>query len=193
MTGRTYANLMHRIIAALLLTTLRSLASGAPYSTAALTGKTRLAAISTIAPVVPLKTPRRLAAANLDSSRSRLGAVISEQGAQPRTAAAPIILGPLDLRPLVLWSSAQLPMEATRAADADHTPHFAIVGTPAWPEESSRLARTGIGAIYWAASHPAQAWRVVLPVVPEDGSAASADVKAECANIRPHGGQTSCP
>jgi hypothetical protein len=192
MTGRTYGTLLHRIIAALLLTTVRSLASGAPYSTAALTGKTRLAASSTMAPVVPLKTPRRVAAANLDSSRSRLRAVISEPDAKPRKAAAPI-LGPLDLRPPVLCTSTQLPMEATRPADAEQTPHFAIVGKPAWPEESSSLAHTGIGAIYWAASHPAQAWRVVLPVVADDGSAASADVKAECANIRPPGGQTSCP
>lgn len=103
----------------------------------------------------------------------------------------------LDLRPPDLRSmSVQLPPEATFPADADEMLHVAIVSAPPTPEGSSNthLSRSGIGSIYWAARHPAQAWRVLLPTVPGDGTAAFEDLQAECATfVRSPGGQAACP
>jgi hypothetical protein len=103
----------------------------------------------------------------------------------------------LDLRPPDLPSmSVQLPPKATFPADADETLDVAMVSAPPTPEESSNthLSRSGIGSIYWAARHPAQAWRVLLPVVPGDGSAAFEDLRAECATfVRSPAGEATCP
>jgi hypothetical protein len=103
----------------------------------------------------------------------------------------------LDLRPPDMRSmSVQLPPEATFDADADEMLDVAIVSAPPTPEESSNthLSRSGIGSLYWAARHPAQAWRVLLPTVPGDGTAAFEDLRAECASfVRSPGGQTACP
>jgi hypothetical protein len=103
----------------------------------------------------------------------------------------------LDLRPPDLRSmSVQLPREASFPADAGEMLDVAIVSAPSTPEESSNthLSRSGIGSIYWAARHPAQAWRVLLPIVPGDGSAAFEDIRAECATfVRSPGGQAACP
>jgi hypothetical protein len=101
-------------------------------------------------------------------------------------------LGPPDLRSFQV----QLPPEATFPADADEMLDVAIVSALPTPEESSNthLPRSGIGAIYWAARHPAQAWRVLLPSVPGDGTAAFEDIRAECATfVRSPGGQAACP
>ncbi len=120
----------------------------------------------------------------------------ADQGTTPRRAAAPATRT-LDLRPPDLRSmSVQLPPEATFPADADEMLDVAIVSAPPTPEESSNthLSRSGIGSIYWAAGHPAQAWRVLLPVVPGDGSAAFEDLRADCATfIRSPAGQATCP
>ena len=103
----------------------------------------------------------------------------------------------LDLQPPDLRTfQVRLPPEATFPADADEMPHVAIVSAPPTPEESSytHLSRSGIGSIYWAARHPAQAWRVLLPIVPGDGSTAFEDIRAECATfVRSPGGQPACP
>ena len=103
----------------------------------------------------------------------------------------------LDLRPPDLRTfQVRFPPEATFPADADEMPHVAIVSAPPRPEESSyaHLSRSGIGSIYWAARHPAQAWRVLLPIVPGDGSTAFEDIRAECATfVRSPGGQPACP
>jgi hypothetical protein len=120
----------------------------------------------------------------------------TDQSATPRRAAAPAT-GTLDLRPPHLRSmSGQLPPESTFPADAQEMLDVAIVIAPPTPEESSNthLSRSGIGSIYWAARHPAQAWRVLLPVVPGDGSAAFEDFRAECATfVRWPAGQAACP
>ena len=103
----------------------------------------------------------------------------------------------LDLRPPDMRSmSVQLPPEATFPADVDEMLDVAIVRAPATPEENSNihLSRSGIGSIYWAARHPAQAWRVLLPIVPADGSAAFEDIRAQCATfIRSPAGLAACP
>jgi hypothetical protein len=120
----------------------------------------------------------------------------ADQGATPRRAAAPAT-GPLDLRPPDLRSlSVQLPPETTFPADADEMLDVAIVRALPTPEESSNthLSRSGIGSLYWAARHPAQAWRVLLPVVPGDGSAAFEDLRVECAAfVTSPAGQAACP
>jgi hypothetical protein len=103
----------------------------------------------------------------------------------------------LDLRPPEVRSmSVQLPPEATFPAEADEMLDVAIVSALPTPQESSNthLSRSGIGSIYWAARHPAQAWRVLLPIVPGDGSAAFEDLRAECATfVKSPAGQSACP
>ena len=103
----------------------------------------------------------------------------------------------LDLRQPDLRSiQVQLPQEATFATDADEMLDVAIVSAPTTPDESSNthLSRSGIGSIYWAARHPAQAWRVLLPIVPGDGSAAFEDIRVECATfVRSPAGHVACP
>jgi len=49
-------------------------------------------------------------------------------------------------------------------------------------KESSdlHLSLVGIGSLYWAAHHPKHAWRVLLPIQPDDGSEVSADLKTIC-------------
>lgn len=103
----------------------------------------------------------------------------------------------LDLRPPMLRNiEVQLAPEVTLRADADETEVVAIMGAPLAPQRGSNthLSRTGIGSIYWAARHPAQAWTVLLPIAPHDGSAASEDIRVRCATfVRPSGGQATCP
>jgi hypothetical protein len=62
------------------------------------------------------------------------------------------------------------------------------------PEEPSdtRLSRAGLGSLYWAARHPAEAWRVLMPV--QEGSVAYADLRARCAIVSDApNGQAACP
>jgi hypothetical protein len=182
----------HRFSAfALLLTAVRSLSSGATLSTDASDGKARVAAISPLGGVASPKTPRRFTSANLPSAQPNLRAVISEQDANTRNAPS-LAHEPLDLRAPDLIQ-AQLPPVSTNLADSAKGLRVVIAGSPQSPEERSKLTRTGIGSIYWAAHHPAEAWRVLLPIVPDGGSAGSQDVKAECAGVRPPGGQMACP
>jgi hypothetical protein len=49
-------------------------------------------------------------------------------------------------------------------------------------KESSdwHLSLVAIGSPYWAAYHPRHAWRVLLPIQPDDGSEVSADLKTIC-------------
>lgn len=72
---------------------------------------------------------------------------------------------------------------ATSFADFNETPGVAVVATPLLSEERSdtHVSPTGIGALYWAAHHPTQAWRVLLPIQPDDGFDAAADIRARCA------------
>jgi len=206
-TRRAYRTVMYRIIAALLLTVVQSF-SGVALSKDALNGKARLAAISVIGRVTRPKTSRRAASANPQSPPSGLGAVISEQDGSPRKAAT-LARGPLDLRlPDLRSIQSSLTSQPARAPDSDYMLHVAFVdtsacvGMPARREESSsiQMARTGFESIYLAARHPAQAWRVLLPIVPHDGFAVSEDtrpesedIRAEAAGVRRSGDQTVCP
>jgi len=77
-------------------------------------------------------------------------------------------------------------------AASDDTQTAAIV--IAVPEETpdTRLSRVGLGSLYWAAHHPGEAWRVLMPV--QEGSVAYADLRASCALVsNAPSGQTACP
>jgi hypothetical protein len=85
------------------------------------------------------------------------------------------------------------------ADDAAHTPAASddtqtVAIVIAVPEEPSdpRLSRAGLGSLYWAARHPAEAWRVLMPV--QEGSVAYADLRARCAIVsNAPSGQAACP
>jgi hypothetical protein len=77
-------------------------------------------------------------------------------------------------------------------AASDDTNTAAIV--IAVPEETpdTHLSRSGLGSLYWAAHHPAQAWRVLMPV--QEGSVAYADLRQRCAVVsNAPSGQSACP
>lgn len=81
---------------------------------------------------------------------------------------------------LLLIAACSLPVGVaypTDASDAD-----AIVTAPLLRKERSgtQLSLAGIGSLYWAARHPAQAWRVLLPIQPRVGPDVTADLKARC-------------
>ena len=123
-------------------------------------------------------------------SKAILSANPPTLGARPAAISTPT----LDLRPPDLQNlQAQLTPEATQPADADEASNIIIVGAHVAPEERSNLARTGIGSLYWAARHPLQAWRALLPIAPNDESATSLDLKAACANVLPPAGDAACP
>lgn len=66
--------------------------------------------------------------------------------------------------------------------------------TPLAIEAAPDAPGTGLGAIYWAARHPADAWRVLLPVAPRDESASAQDSSADCAPpTGPAIGPSPCP
>ena len=97
---------------------------------------------------------------------------------------------------LLLLSAQALSSAVAHAGDepaaSDDTQTAAIV--IAVPEETpdTHLSRVGLGSLYWAAHHPAQALRVLMPV--QEGSAAYADLRARCALVSsPPSGQTACP
>ncbi len=70
----------------------------------------------------------------------------------------------------------------------------AIVTAHVPPEEKSntRLSLAGLGSLYWAARHPEQAWRVLLPV--QSGGVAYADLIARCTvSMNASIGAADCP
>ncbi len=70
----------------------------------------------------------------------------------------------------------------------------AIVTARVTPEEKSktRVSLAGLGSLYWAARHPEQAWRVVLPIQP--GGLAYADLIARCTvSMNASIGTAECP
>jgi hypothetical protein len=83
----------------------------------------------------------------------------------------------LDLRPPDLRSlHVQDLQQVAISADSDDAVTVAIAAAQLLPENSgTHLSLTGLGSLYWAAHHPTQAWRVLLPIQPDAGSDASAD------------------
>jgi hypothetical protein len=97
---------------------------------------------------------------------------------------------------LLVSVRALTPALAGDAADApavsDDTQTLAIVTAVAEEPSDTRLSRAGLGSLYWAAHHPAEAWRVLMPV--QEGSVAYADVRARCAMVsNAPSGQATCP
>ena len=57
-------------------------------------------------------------------------------------------------------------VDSARARTAD------AIGLPSSGESSpAHQSELGLGALYWAAHHPRQAWRILLPIQPSDGAA----------------------
>ncbi len=86
---------------------------------------------------------------------------------------------------LLLIPVCALPFGVAFAADApedsDETESVAVVTAPVLPDEdesNSHLSLAGLGSLYWAAVHPTQAWRVLLPIQP--GTVGYADTRARC-------------
>jgi hypothetical protein len=86
--------------------------------------------------------------------------------------------------------------QASMLVDSDEEQAVSIVTAPLLPEERSdiHLSLSGIGSLFWAARHPAQAWRVLLPIEPGDGPDISADLRTMCAVLAeaPSGRGTPC-
>ena len=92
--------------------------------------------------------------------------------------AADLDLRAPDLRSLHVQSLRQV----VTSADSDETEAVTIAGVPLLPEQKADTHPSlgGIASLYWAARHPAQAWRVFLPIQ-LDGDESSADITANCA------------
>ena len=76
-------------------------------------------------------------------------------------------------------------------ADGETPTVVTVTAAPGGPP-GTHLLRAGLGSLYWAARHPAQAWRILLPI--QDGSVAQADVRAKCAvSMSAPSGLTDCP
>ena len=112
-------------------------------------------------------------------------------------AAVPHAPGTLESRTTDLSSiQAQDPQQATALSDMDEVQAVAIV-TASFPSQMSfgtHVSHAGLGALYWAARNPAQAWRVLFPIQPRDGSGASEDLREKCAmRARAPGSRVACP
>ncbi len=157
---------MTKFIPTLLLVPIYLLAAGVAYPADAPDRPMRIAAIS--APVrtsSPAAVPR--APATLESRTTDLSSI-----------------------------RAQDPQLATALSDMDEVQAVAIV-TASFPSQMSfgrYVSHAGIGALYWAARNPAQAWKVLFPIQPRDGSGASEDLREKCALFaRAPGSRVACP
>ena len=66
--------------------------------------------------------------------------------------------------------------------------------TPAYVEPAFHVSRTGLGAFFWAARHPAHAWTIVTPVRQDSPALAVARRRAQCLAIHDSTHDTTdCP
>jgi hypothetical protein len=103
--------------------------------------------------------------------------------------------GTLDLRVPDLRNSPLLE-QLGATADSQETDAISVIDTSARAEDTSdvHVSRTGIGSVYWAARHPAEAWRVVAPVNPDSGSLLFEDGRVKCSTFTaPAGRHPTCP
>jgi hypothetical protein len=85
---------------------------------------------------------------------------------------------------------------ATFDSDSQEVEDISVIDASAPAEESSDLhvAHTGIGSVYWAVRHPAEAWRVVVPITPDSESSLSEDIRVKCATFEAAASSRSaCP
>lgn len=87
--------------------------------------------------------------------------------------------------------------------ESEEVPSISVTGS----RESENIhpdvhaSRTGFGSLYWAAQHPTEAWRIVLPVSPHHFERVYADAVQACTvlpqgiDVSPNGIDTSsaCP
>ncbi len=64
-------------------------------------------------------------------------------------------------------------------ADSDDEQAVAVTAPVVQDKSNTHLSLAGLGSLFWAAGHPAQAWKIVTPVQP--GGVAYADLAAQCA------------
>jgi hypothetical protein len=89
----------------------------------------------------------------------------------------------LDLRPPepknVRWTDS---LPAIGPEDSDEPQAVAVVSGSSLPQETwgTYISRAGIGSLYWGARHPAQAWRVLLPVQRGDEFDAYVAISTRC-------------
>jgi hypothetical protein len=98
----------------------------------------------------------------------------------------PDMPAPLDLRPPDLASAqgTDSPV-APDPEDWDEQRPVAVVAGSSQSQDTSGtyVSPAGIGSLYWAARHPTQAWRVLLPVQPGDEFEAYESMSAKCALV----------
>jgi len=85
---------------------------------------------------------------------------------------------------------------ATSDADSQEVEDISVIDASAPAAETSDLhvSRTGIGSVYWAARHPAEAWRVVVPITLDSESSLSEDIRVKCATFESAAsGRSACP
>jgi hypothetical protein len=120
----------------------------------------------------------------------RIAAISALDAAAP--ARATLDLRPPDLQSLQ-WTDSLL---ANSPENSDEPQAVAIVVGSSLPQErwDTSISLAGIGSLYWAARHPAQAWRVLLPILPGDEFDAYVAVSTRCTVVSSVPGvEDACP
>ena len=93
--------------------------------------------------------------------------------------AADLDLRAPDLRSLHLQSVQQV----VTSADSAEAEPVIIVAAPSQLEEEpdTHPSLGAVASLYWAARHPAQAWRVFLPIQLDGDESSADDITANCA------------
>ena len=147
-------------------------------------------AISALIPVALLAPATRVAAPDHESHPLTTGVSASEKASIPLDTT-------LDVRSIDLASiQPQDPPQAITVADSDEVQTVTVGVGPSLPQTSSatQVSHAGIGSLYWALQHPTQAWRVLLPIQPHDGSGASEELRERCAIFAgPPDDRVACP
>jgi hypothetical protein len=83
---------------------------------------------------------------------------------------------------------------ATVPADLEEEPQSVAIVVVSSQGSDVNLSLVGVGSLYWAARHPAQAWRVLLPMQPGDEFDSYSDIRTICA-VAPSAsdGRAACP
>jgi hypothetical protein len=197
-------DLVKKLILRLLLIPIFYAAVGTAYSADAPDGTIRIAAISALPATALPKAPTRAVAdiawrpstaATAAPHVTARHAPVSRQNATA-TATVPV-RGILDLRPPDLrsmpWTDSLL---AGVPADSDEQPAIAVVTAVLLPDKKSdtSLSLAGVGSLYWAARHPARAWKILLPMQAGDDFGTYVDITTKCAVLpSAPGGRTACP
>ena len=108
-------------------------------------------------------TPEHSASGRTASGRSAPFHAVSNHGLPPQTAPkAPA--KPLDLSAPNFFSSRWQDRLQGPTLEPQEVLQEAVVVRPSSDTPRTRIGPVGIGSLWWAALHPDQAWRVLLPV-----------------------------